>query len=76
MGKIVLGEDHGLWEPAGLLLVFVGVLLDLFEDLAIGVGRGNVALDLGCFEYSLILKEVELLLTAFGVDVRYVFTLL
>ncbi len=48
--QVVGGEDQRLGEAAVALLVLVGVLLDLFEDLAVGVGDGDLALDLGGVE--------------------------
>ena len=45
--QVVGGEDQRLREAAVLGLVLVGVALELLEDLAVGVGRGDLALDLG-----------------------------
>ena len=66
--QVVGGEDQRLGEAAVLALVLVGVLLDLLEDLAVGVGRGDLALDLGGVELPLVLQQVELLAAGLGVD--------
>ena len=65
---VVGGEDQRLGEAAVLLLVLQGVLLDLFEDLAVGIGRGDRPLDLGGVELPLVLQVVELFGPRLGID--------
>ena len=49
-------------------LVLDGVLLDLLDDPAIGVGRSDAALDIGGFEAALVFQQVELLGAGHGVN--------
>ena len=67
-GQVIHGEDQGLGEAAVLLLVFQGVLLDLLEDLPVGVRRRDFAFDLGRVELPLVLEQVELFACQSRVD--------
>ena len=66
--QVVGGEDQRLGEAAVALLVLVGVLLDLLQDLAVRVGGGDLALDLGRVEVPLVLQLVQLLAAGLGID--------
>ena len=57
-------------------LMLVGVALELGEDAAIGVGRGDVALDGGGVECPLVVEQVELLGARLGVDLVDLLSLL
>ncbi len=68
MRQVVVREDERLRETSELLLVRLGVLLDLLQDLPVRVGSGDVVLDLGRVELPLVLQKVELLLARCRVD--------
>ena len=59
MGEVVGGEDEGLGEAAVTLFVLECVLFNLFENLAVAVGRCDGALDLCAFELALVFEVVE-----------------
>lgn len=60
--QVVRREDQRPWEAAVPLLVLVGVLFQLLEDLLVGVRRRDLPLDGRRIEVPLIFEEVELLL--------------
>lgn len=62
--EVVDGEDEDLGKPSCRLLMLLGVVLDLLQDLLVGVWRCDVAFDLGGLEASLVLQQVELLGTS------------
>lgn len=66
--QVVGGEDQGLGEAPELLLVLRGMGLQLFEDLAIGVWRRDLLLDLIGVESPLVLQQVELAHACLRVD--------
>ena len=68
VGEVIDGEDEGLGEAAGLLLVFKGVGFDFFEDAAVGIRGGDVAFEGGGIELALVFEEVELFGPGIGVD--------
>ena len=68
MRQVVGGENQRFREPAGALFVFQSVLLDLFENLAVGVGGRDLALDVGGVELAFVFQAVELLRAGLGVD--------
>ena len=65
-GRSLAAKISVLGNRPYALLVLEGVLLELLDDLAVGVGRGDRPLDLGRFELPLVLKLVELLRPAAG----------
>ena len=66
--QVVGGEDQGLGEAAVLPLVLIGVALELLQDLAVGVRRRDLALDLGGVEGALVFEQVELASASLRVD--------
>jgi len=49
------------WEAARFLLMSLRPFLDLFENLAIRVRRGDLLLEVGCRKLSLVFNQVKLL---------------
>ena len=67
-GRSLAAKISVLGKRPCLRFVLVGVALELLEDLAVGVRRGDLALDLGGVEGALVLEEVELAGAGLGVD--------
>ena len=74
--NVIDGEDQGLREATRRGFVLVGVALDLFQDLAVRVGRGDVALHLAGVVCPLVFEEIELAGARARVDLVDLFALL
>ena len=49
--------------------MFIGVFLQFLQDLAVGIWRCDFAFDIGCVEFSFVLKRIEMLCSCLGVNV-------
>ena len=61
MRQIVYGKNERLGEAPAFFFVGKAVLLYLFQDFLVGVGRGDLLFDFGGVELPFVLQEVKLL---------------
>jgi len=66
VGNVAGGENQRLGEAAVTLFVLQGVLRYFLDDLAVGIGRRDLALDLRRIELPFILQPVAVLVPVAG----------
>ena len=76
MRKIVNSEYESFWKSSGRPLVLICILLDLSNDLPIGIWRRNLALHFGRIVYPLVFEQIHLLGTALRVNDGHLLTFL